>query len=183
MKRRRLITTLGGASAASSLLVSSGVFNFATVDRTVSIAVADDRNAFLKLTSVAPVNASRSTATRTLSSSISPATTKTSIPAEPQPIPVAQGAIRSIGSIKMLPVIRWDCSELLTKGLSLSGFTGHSPRRVASRLSASSMCRLVNFSQRPIRRVRSASASSCSVGSKSTPMMSPCRRMSTRYHW
>lgn len=50
MKRRRFITALGGLAGAGSLAVGSGAFNFANVERTVSIAVADDRNAFLKLT-------------------------------------------------------------------------------------------------------------------------------------
>lgn len=50
MKRRRFITALGGLAGVGSLAVGSGAFNFANVERTVSIAVADDRNAFLKLT-------------------------------------------------------------------------------------------------------------------------------------
>jgi hypothetical protein len=50
MKRRRFITALGGLTAASGLTVGSGAFNFANVERSVSISVVDDRNAFLKLT-------------------------------------------------------------------------------------------------------------------------------------
>lgn len=50
MKRRRFITALGGATGIGSLVVGSGAFNFANAERTVSIAVVDDRQAFLKLT-------------------------------------------------------------------------------------------------------------------------------------
>lgn len=49
MKRRRLITALAGAAGASSLAVGSGAFNFANVERRVSIDVADDAYAFLRL--------------------------------------------------------------------------------------------------------------------------------------
>ncbi|WP_080506883.1 hypothetical protein [Halorubrum distributum] len=50
MKRRRIITAFGGFAGTSSILVGSGAFNFANVERTISVSVADDRNAFLKLT-------------------------------------------------------------------------------------------------------------------------------------
>lgn len=50
MKRRRFITAVGGLTGASGLVVGSGAFNFANVERTVSISVVDDRNAFLRLT-------------------------------------------------------------------------------------------------------------------------------------
>lgn len=50
MKRRRFITALGGFAGFGSLAVGSGAFNFANIERTVSVAIADDRNAFLKLT-------------------------------------------------------------------------------------------------------------------------------------
>ena len=50
MKRRRFITALGGLAAASGLTIGSGAFNFANVERSVSISVVDDRDAFLKLT-------------------------------------------------------------------------------------------------------------------------------------
>jgi hypothetical protein len=50
MKRRRFLTALGGVTGAGSLIVGSGAFNFVNVERTVSITVADDRQAFLKLT-------------------------------------------------------------------------------------------------------------------------------------
>ena len=50
MRRRRFITALGGFAGAGSLAVGSGAFNFANVERTISVAVADDRDAFLKLT-------------------------------------------------------------------------------------------------------------------------------------
>lgn len=50
MKRRRFLTALGGITGVSSLVVGSGAFNFSNVERSVSISVADDRNAFLKLT-------------------------------------------------------------------------------------------------------------------------------------
>lgn len=44
------MTKLGGAAGIASLAVGTGAFNFANVERSVSVAVADDRNAFLKLT-------------------------------------------------------------------------------------------------------------------------------------
>ncbi|NHN41806.1 hypothetical protein G9C85_09210 [Halorubellus sp. JP-L1] len=50
MRRRRFVTALGSLAGASSLAIGSGAFNFANVERSVSVAVADDRNAFLKLT-------------------------------------------------------------------------------------------------------------------------------------
>lgn len=50
MKRRQIITAFGGLAGASGIVVGSGAFNFANIERTVSISVADDRNAFLKLT-------------------------------------------------------------------------------------------------------------------------------------
>jgi hypothetical protein len=49
MKRRRLITALAGVAGASSLAVGSGAFNFANVERSVSINVADDAYAYLRL--------------------------------------------------------------------------------------------------------------------------------------
>lgn len=49
MKRRRLITALAGAAGTSSLVVGSGAFNFANVERRVSIDIADDAYAFLRL--------------------------------------------------------------------------------------------------------------------------------------
>jgi len=49
MKRRRLITGLAGVAGASSLVVGSGAFNFANVERSISIDVADDAYAFLRL--------------------------------------------------------------------------------------------------------------------------------------
>lgn len=49
MKRRRLITALAGAAGASSLAVGSGAFNFANVERNVSIDVAADAYAYLRL--------------------------------------------------------------------------------------------------------------------------------------
>lgn len=49
MKRRRYLTALGGLAGASSLAVGSGAFNFANVERNVSIDVADDAYAFLRL--------------------------------------------------------------------------------------------------------------------------------------
>lgn len=50
MKRRQFITAIGGITGLSSLMVSSGAFNFVNAERTVSLSVADDRQAFLKLT-------------------------------------------------------------------------------------------------------------------------------------
>lgn len=50
MRRRRFITALGGLAGAGSLAIGSGAFNFANVERTVSVSVADDDEAFLKLT-------------------------------------------------------------------------------------------------------------------------------------
>lgn len=50
MKRRRYITALGGITGISSFVVGSGAFNFANVERTVSVAIADDYTAFLRLT-------------------------------------------------------------------------------------------------------------------------------------
>lgn len=50
MKRRRLITALGGFVSAGSLAVGSGAFNFGNVERSVSVTVADDDQSFLKLT-------------------------------------------------------------------------------------------------------------------------------------
>lgn len=50
MKRRSFIRTFAGSVAASGLVVGSGAFNFANVERTVSISVVDDDEAFLKLT-------------------------------------------------------------------------------------------------------------------------------------
>ncbi|MGM0397467.1 MAG: hypothetical protein ACQEQY_00605 [Halobacteriota archaeon] len=50
MKRRTFIRTFAGSVAASGLVVGSGAFNFANVERTVSISVVDDDRAFLKLT-------------------------------------------------------------------------------------------------------------------------------------
>lgn len=50
MRRRRFVTALGSIAGASSLAIGSGAFNFGNVERSVSVAVADDRNAFLKLT-------------------------------------------------------------------------------------------------------------------------------------
>ncbi|WP_435118077.1 hypothetical protein [Halolamina sp. C58] len=49
MKRRRLLTGLAGVAGASSFVVGSGAFNFANVERSVSIGVADDAYAFLRL--------------------------------------------------------------------------------------------------------------------------------------
>lgn len=49
MKRRQIIAALGGVAGVSSLVVSSGAFNFVDVERTVSVAVADDNTAFLAL--------------------------------------------------------------------------------------------------------------------------------------
>lgn len=49
MKRHRLITALAGVAGASSLVVGSGAFNFANVERSVSIDVADDAYAYLRL--------------------------------------------------------------------------------------------------------------------------------------
>lgn len=50
MRRRRFITALGGATGVGSLVFGSGAFNFANVERSVSISVVDDRDAFLRLT-------------------------------------------------------------------------------------------------------------------------------------
>ncbi|MFB6140277.1 MAG: hypothetical protein ABEJ26_07560 [Halosimplex sp.] len=50
MQRRRFLTVLGGLTGAGSLAVGSGAFNFANVERSVSVRVADDREAFLALT-------------------------------------------------------------------------------------------------------------------------------------
>jgi len=44
------MSVLGGSVGLGSLVVGSGAFNFANVERTVSIDVVDDRDAFLKLT-------------------------------------------------------------------------------------------------------------------------------------
>lgn len=44
------MTALGAFASASGLVVGSGAFNFGNVERSVSIAVADDDSAFLKLT-------------------------------------------------------------------------------------------------------------------------------------
>lgn len=50
MRRRRLVTALGSLVGAGSIAIGSGAFNFGNVQRSVSVSVADDRNAFLKLT-------------------------------------------------------------------------------------------------------------------------------------
>jgi hypothetical protein len=49
MKRRRFISALGGLAGVGSVIVGSGAFNFANVERSVSIDVADDAYAFLRL--------------------------------------------------------------------------------------------------------------------------------------
>ena len=50
MKRRSFITALGGLTGAGSLVLGSGAFNFANVERSASIDVVNDEKAFLKLT-------------------------------------------------------------------------------------------------------------------------------------
>lgn len=49
MKRRSFLSAVGAIAGASGLVVGSGAFNFANVERSVSISVADDNAAFLAL--------------------------------------------------------------------------------------------------------------------------------------
>lgn len=50
MRRRRFVTALGGLAGTGSLVVGSGAFNFANVERSVSVDVVNDDDAFLRLT-------------------------------------------------------------------------------------------------------------------------------------
>lgn len=50
MKRRSFLSAVGAFAGASGLAVGSGAFNFANVERSVSVSVADDNAAFLALT-------------------------------------------------------------------------------------------------------------------------------------
>jgi len=49
MKKRRLLTILGTLAGGGSLALGTGAFTTVSADRTVSIAVADDAYAFLRL--------------------------------------------------------------------------------------------------------------------------------------
>lgn len=49
MNRRRFLTALGASAGASSLAIGSGAFTTVSAERTVSIDVADDFRAFLRL--------------------------------------------------------------------------------------------------------------------------------------
>ena len=49
MNRRKLIATLGATAAATSGAVGTGAFTSVSADRSVSVAVAGDQNAFLRI--------------------------------------------------------------------------------------------------------------------------------------
>jgi hypothetical protein len=49
MNRRRFLTTLGAAAGTTSLTLGSGAFTTVSAERTVSVDVADDFRAFLRL--------------------------------------------------------------------------------------------------------------------------------------
>ncbi len=50
MRRRRFVAALSGLAGTGSLIVGSGAFNVADVERSVAVDVVDDDDAFLRLT-------------------------------------------------------------------------------------------------------------------------------------
>jgi hypothetical protein len=49
MKRRKLIAGLGAGALGSGVAIGTGAFNTVSAERSVSVSVADDKDAFLKL--------------------------------------------------------------------------------------------------------------------------------------